>query len=114
MRRGELIGLIAALVLVAAPGAIAAIASPPDTQINSAKSQVTKGKRITFTFNADVNGATFECRRDAEPFSFCTPPKRLTTKHLKLGRHTFAVRAVNAYGTDPTPAKAGFKVVRPG
>jgi hypothetical protein len=108
------IALIGACAFGTAPAVIAAIASPPDTLINSAKPQVTKGKRITFTFNADVNGATFECRRDAKPFSFCTPPKRLATKHLKLGRHTFAVRALNANGTDPTPAKAGFKVVRAG
>jgi len=41
-------------------------------------------------------------------FSACRSPK--TYKQLKPGKHTFEVRAFNAAGADPTPAKKSFTI----
>jgi len=65
--------------------------------------------KATFKFKATpADGATFECKLDGKPYKACASPKNL--RNLSHGKHTFRVRASNGGGTDPTPAKATFKV----
>ena len=47
-------------------------------------------------------------KRAKASFSHCKSPK--TYKHLAAGSYTFRVRAFNALGRDPTPAKKSFKL----
>jgi hypothetical protein len=56
-----------------------------------------------------TTGLVFECSVDGKAFKACTSGHKLK---LKTGRHTFAVRAVAAGLTDPTPAAYSFKVKR--
>ena len=80
---------------------------PPETTITRKPRNRTKKKRPEFEFIADEPGARFECRYDREPWSGCNPPKR---KKVKVGRHTFRVRAIDAAGNrDASPAKDKFK-----
>jgi CSLREA domain-containing protein len=78
----------------------------PDTTLSA---RVRKAKRkATFTFGSGDAGATFMCKLDKRPFSPCTSP--ITFKHLRTGKHTFMVEAVDAAGTDPSPATFRFKL----
>lgn len=80
---------------------------PPETTITRKPRKRTKQKRPEFEFVSDEIGARFECRYDREPWSGCNPPKR---KKVKVGRHTFRVRAIDVGGNvDPRPPKERFK-----
>jgi hypothetical protein len=71
----------------------------------------TRLRRPTFRF-LDSTGqpdTRFFCRVDRLRWAQCNSPIRL--KKLKLGRHVFSVKAVNAVGTAATPVKRPFKVV---
>ena len=83
----------------------------PDTRITGSKIKKKKGK-ATFEFEGSGgDGAlTFECSLDGKAFGRCSSPARY--KRLKRGRHTFAVRALDAGGADPTPAEKRFKSKR--
>jgi dipeptidyl aminopeptidase/acylaminoacyl peptidase len=88
---------------------------PPDT--TAPETTITKKpkKRISkpkakVRFVSSEPGSSFECKIDKKPYKPCQSPRKL--KHLKPGRHKFRVRATDAAAnTDPTPAKAKFKVV---
>ncbi len=84
--------------------------SLPNTTIGTKPADPTKSTEANFTFTANpASGASFECKLDAEPdFSACTSPKNYTG--LSEGQHTFAVRAVNSAGADPTPASHPWRV----
>jgi hypothetical protein len=91
---------------------IAATPPVPDTTITKTpkKNQLKTTKRkakVAFSFSSATAGATFECSIDAKPFAACTSG---TTFKVKVGKHTFAVRAVSAGGPDPSPATYSFKV----
>jgi iron transport multicopper oxidase len=88
----------------------------PETRIASAK--INKAKRkATFRFVGTAETRSFQCKlvrptgrsRRAKP-TFVTCPARKTFKHLRPGRYTLLVRAVNATGADPTPAKRHFRI----
>jgi hypothetical protein len=85
--------------------------APPDTEITfgPAPGQVTNSSP-TFAFAgipaADVDG--FQCRVDSGAFAPCTSPR--TIGPLADGPHTFAVRAIDSDGADPTPAQRSFTV----
>lgn len=97
----------------------------PQTQLKKGpKGKVkTKGKKakVSFKFTSTDAAATFQCRivkvkkkgatksAKAPAFKGCKSPKKYT---LKPGKYRFEVRAVNAVGADPTPAKRSFRVVR--
>jgi hypothetical protein len=66
----------------------------PDVSIDSAPSYPTTKRKATFTFSSDEPGGTFECHLEDKEFSPCLTPHKY--KHLKPGRHTFTVRAVDA------------------
>jgi hypothetical protein len=104
----------------------AALSSPsppaglPDTTAKKVKRK-TKKRRATFSFTGTEAPTGFECvlvkrkkghhqHKPKPVFAPCTSPK--IYKHLKRGKYTFMVRAVNSVGADPTPATQKLKVRR--
>ena len=87
--------------------------APPDTALTKTpkhKVRIAKRKtKVAFSFASPNTAATFECSVDGKAFAACTSGQKFK---LKLGKHTFAVRAV-AFGlTDATPATYALKVKR--
>ena len=78
---------------------------PPETTlVKTPKKKVSSKKRkhkVGFAFSASTAGATFECSVDGKAFKACASGLKL---RLKVGKHTFAVRALASGLTDPTPA----------
>ena len=73
----------------------------------------TRLRRPTFRFldATEQPGTHFFCRVDKRRWAQCTSPFKL--QKLKLGRHVFSVKAVNAVGVpSASPVKRAFKVVR--
>ena len=82
---------------------------PPQTSIDKAPKKTLKKNKAKITFSADDPAATFECKLDKEDFESCDSPT--TYKKLKNGKHKVQVQATGSNGlTDPSPAKANFKV----
>lgn len=87
--------------------------TPPDTLITTgpADGATVTQNSVDFEFTGDPSDdtASFECRLDDGAFAGCTTP--LTLADLSNGRHTFAVRAIDAAGNiDATPAARSFTV----
>jgi hypothetical protein len=83
-------------------------AALPETSLSA---RVKKKKhKATFTFGSADTSATFMCKLDKAAFAACASPK--TIKHLRKGRHTFTVEAVNVAGPDSSPATFTFKLKR--
>ena len=82
----------------------------PDTTINSGPAQgsSTSSTSATFTFSGTNTTTGFECKLDAGAYAVCTSPK--TYNSLTAASHTFSVRAMNAGGTDATPATRTWTV----
>lgn len=81
----------------------------PVSTITSGPSDPTREGRPGFTFTADDDGATFECRMDDDAFASCESPYR--SGALSDGEHTFAVRASDAAGnTEEPPVTDTFTV----
>ncbi len=97
-------------VFAATAGAYTATyAAPPDTTITSSPAATTTSTSASFSFTANpAAGATFECALDTAAFAACTTPRAYTG--LAAGSHTFQVRAVNAQGSDPTPASFSWLI----
>lgn len=96
------------------PPPVSEPAKDPNTKLGKhpAAKVKTKGAKakVKFTFSADVAGATFQCKLDKGAYKSCASPK---TYQVKLGKHTFSVRAVGpGGGIDSTPATFKFKVVK--
>jgi hypothetical protein len=86
--------------------------APPGTHIT--KASIDKSNhRATFRFRSEGGGGLirFECKLDHGHFRPCRSPS--TYRHLKPGKHTFAVRARNEAGTDPTSAHKTFRIPKP-
>jgi hypothetical protein len=85
-------------------------AGAPNTAIASVR--VNKRSRqasMKFRGSHGVGKLSFRCKLDRGKWTRCRSPK--TYKHLKKGRHTFRVKAVDRRGkVDPTPATKRFKV----
>jgi hypothetical protein len=92
--------------------AYAHLGPPETTLVKTPKKKVPTRKRkhsVVFAFSSAAAGATFECSIDGKAFKSCTSGHKF---RLKVGRHTFAVRAL-AWGlTDPTPATYRFRIKR--
>jgi hypothetical protein len=72
----------------------------------------TRLRRPTFRFvdSTEQPGTDFFCRIDRQRWVKCTSPFK--SKKLKVGRHLFSVKAVNAVGTSSeSPVKRQFRVV---
>lgn len=84
---------------------------PPDTTLESSKINQ-KNNSATFRFKAVGNATGFQCslRKSGKKakFAACTSPKAY--RHLKSGKYTFEVRALDGTIPDATPAKKKFKV----
>ena len=80
---------------------------PPETTIVRKPKRKTKSKRPKFRFTADEAGARFQCRYDGGDWRNCKSPKK---QKVRVGRHRFAVRAIDVGGNvDPTAARHRFK-----
>ena len=82
----------------------------PDTIITYGPSGPS-GSSVAFNFSANpaYAASTFECRLDGAAFASCGSSKQYSG--LADGTHTFEVRAVNSFGTDPTPASSTWTVL---
>jgi hypothetical protein len=79
----------------------------PQTTITKRPAKRTTKRKVKFGFTASEAGVTFECKLDNRAYRPCTSPKKY---RVKLGKHTFLVRATDAAGNlDATPAKYRFK-----
>jgi hypothetical protein len=84
----------------------------PHTRITFGPASKTRARRPVFRFTDSTGqeGTTFKCKLDRERWRGCGSPIKL--KRLKLGRHVFQVKAINAVGTpEAKPVKRAFKVV---
>ena len=78
-------------------------------KVRRARRRAKRRARVSFT-STDPN-STFQCKLDAGAFKAC--PATMVFRRLKLGRHTFVVRARDAFGNaDQTPATGSFRVRR--
>ena len=78
------------------------------TKTPKKKVKTTKKKaEVAFKFTSEIPGVTFECAMDDKAYAPCGAGDRFK---VKIGRHTFHVRAVNGASVDPTPAEYSFKV----
>jgi hypothetical protein len=85
--------------------------TPPKTTITDAPAAKSTDRSPTFKFKSSEAGSTFQCKLDDASFKRCSSPKEYSKQ--SRGKHTFKVRATdNADNTDPTPAKASFKIVK--
>jgi hypothetical protein len=83
--------------------------TPPDTPITSGPPASGLDSTPTFVFGSTEPASRFECSLDGAPFVPCTSP--FTTARLAVGRHTLAVRAIDAAGNvDPTPSVYVFEI----
>ena len=88
------------------------VSAPDTTLTKTPKKKVLTLKRkarVAFAFASPAAGARFECSIDGGPFQACTSGEKFK---LKLGKHTFAVRAVASGLVDATPATYKFKLKR--
>jgi hypothetical protein len=95
--------------------------TPPDTTIISKPDNPTSSPSYTFTFSASQTGSTFECSLNGGTFGACsgsgshsgsfTYPSCIVCRSDSA--LSFAVRAKNSVGTDPTPASYAWTVNHP-
>jgi len=81
----------------------------PDTTITHQPDGSTRSRTARFRFTSTVSGATYQCRLGSHlPFR-CTSPLVLK---VRPGRHVLHVAAHANQASDPTPAKARWRVRR--
>ena len=101
----------------APPAAVPPIAPPttppavaPKTKLGKGPTKFAAGTPAKFAFSSSVAGSRFQCKLDKGKFKKCRSPQKY--KGLKVGNHSFQVRAVGPTGlVDKTPAKRSFTVV---
>lgn len=83
----------------------------PKTSLRKHPPKRTKNRLAKFIFGSDEAGSSFECKLGRKPFKHCRSPFK---RKVKIGRHAFKVRAVNADGVrDETPAAFRWRVLQP-
>lgn len=81
----------------------------PQTTITKHPSKTTGSSTAKFKFKSSLPPSTFKCKLDSQRFRSCSSPKAY--HNLANGRHTFRVRAKDAFGNvDPTPAKFSWRI----
>lgn len=91
------------------PPAVTPLLGKPASRLGKHPAKQTRHRRARFTFSSDQPSATFQCKLDRKRFAPCRSPFR---RKVKVGAHTFRVRAVNTEGaSDPTPAVFRWKVL---
>jgi endonuclease/exonuclease/phosphatase family metal-dependent hydrolase len=99
--------LLAAAGFLFACGGRPSPGEPPDTTITSGPASETREISAVFSFTGSASTARFECRLDGSDWTACTSPA--SYENIPVGAHTFAVRALDAYGNaDPTPATSAW------
>jgi hypothetical protein len=91
----------------------ARIVIPPDTRITELKVRHRRHRRgrarVWFTGSGGTGLLSYRCKLDRRRFRRCRSPKLY--RHLRKGRHTIRVKAVDSQGiADPTPARITFRV----
>jgi hypothetical protein len=84
---------------------------PPNTRITAGPSptRATRSRRATFRFRSTEARSRFLCRLDSRQWFPCRSPK--TYRNLRLGRHTFRVKAIDRTGKlDPTAAIRRWRI----
>lgn len=84
----------------------------PDTRIDAGPDDglITNQTSQTILFTGLGGASGFQCSLDGAVFAPCASPDHLSG--LKLGAHTFTVRAVDAAGNgDPTPETRSWRVI---
>jgi hypothetical protein len=117
--RGPVIAPVAALppaVTIDAPAQGAALRTPtidtvaPTTAIVDGPGAVSGAHTQQIAFAASEPGVRFTCALDGRRSQPCSSP--LTLRRLRLGEHSFAVRARDAAGNpQPTPTRIRWRVV---
>ena len=80
-----------------------------DTFILSGPPALVSSSSGTFSFDASLLGATFQCSLDGAPFASCSNPA--TFSGLAEGQHALSVEAVDLLGNvDPSPATWTWRV----
>ncbi len=84
----------------------------PDTTIDSGPDFTTVQTTASFTFSANEENVTFQCKIDTGDFTGCASPKEYGG--LAVGPHEFQVRAVDSEGnTDSSPDTYAWTVSSP-
>jgi hypothetical protein len=88
--------------------------SAPHTRVTMGPGVKTRKHKVIFRFQditEDPPGTTFACKVDKGKWKACSSPFHI--KHLKVGKHTLAIRATDLAGNvEPKPVKRRFSVVR--
>ncbi len=85
----------------------------PKTRITMAPGSKTRKRTLVFRFKDTTGGygTTFKCKLDRRAWKTCHSPAKY--KGVKMGRHTFQVKAVDGAGNvEAKPVKRRVKVIR--
>ena len=80
----------------------------PVAEILSHPQDVSSLATAEFTFESDIEEATFRCKLDANEWESCTSPK--VYENLTEGDHTFSLKAVNVGGTESDVVSFSWKI----
>ncbi len=79
----------------------------PQTKITGGPARRVRSGSVTLRFSSTQRGGSFRCRLDRGRTLRCR--SSLTYRHLRRGRHTLTVYAVNRYGLrDASPEKRSW------
>lgn len=84
----------------------------PNTIITSGPRKTTRLRKVRFKFRSTERGSDFQCKPDwRKRWASCRSPKSYA--NLRLGRHTFLVRAIDGAGNvDRTAARRVWTITR--
>ena len=80
----------------------------PVATITSHPQDVSSVATAEFTFESDIEEATFRCKLDANEWESCTSPK--VYENLTEGDHKFSLKAVNVGGTESEVVSFSWKI----
>jgi hypothetical protein len=87
--------------------------TPPETKLDSVPPDPSLSSTVSFTYESNELGSSFECALDGAPFAACAA-SGITYMGLANGPHSFQVRAIDpSANVDPTPAGYSFSVAVP-